>query len=986
MHSTAPPENKIEPERSPLRVAVQAAIDAYAVTGRMLDAALAYAAHGYPIFPLDEVDKSPIPRRDPDPSGRFPKGLPCTGGFYKATTDELTIRRWWKHREYLIGMPMGARSGVWALDVDTDAEHDDDGIAAWRVLTTKHGAVVTREHRTASEGLHLLFHYDDEHPIGCSAGSIPNGIEVKGRGGYIVVPPSRRKGKAYYVGADIEPVAAPEWLTELIGTRRAVNTVISGPWKSEHPALPDTRTPAQRTREIEMLVDAMRFVPNNNLTWDDWTKVGLALYAATNGSGEGWLQFHLFSAKSSKNIDAVTEERWQGICSSPPHRIGAGYLFRLARENGWTIEATAPEPEFGEADAARVKIAETIDDFFRVIEPEVWSGFRRFLDQEYGSDFEYTLAWGMRISTGAGKTQIAIRKIAGTNYRVLYVVPILELAGEIEQQFRDLGVSVAVFRGRDADDPDNPGARMCLDPEAVKTALDAHLDVTKTCCRHKQFKCAFFDSCGYQRQKQQEVQVWIAASNVLFHKQEAFGQLDVVVVDESMWTNALVGIKAEEMITMPLAVFDNGRYEERVIVECLKSQSDDGGVQRSSLDNIDDEMLHRLINRMWQEIDQLQEQLNFHPGLSKFGRKHLNKRHLGELTIAFERKQIAEELRTFLKGHRIRPSGRLQLDHHKGQRVIKWRGLKQIYKQYKVPTLLLDATLPDCRILKELLPQIDIVADIDVALPDSVFVRQVLSAPTSDSKLSGKDEGNEKKRKAIRRYILKRWIETGRQAALVICQLEFEEWLRGKLPDEIRLAHFNNIVGLDDHRDVRLMILIGRTQPGPEAPEAHAGALSGVMPEPATHCNPTTGFTWYTPELRRIKLKNGNGMGVPVLGDLHPDPLAEQVRWQICERELVQAFGRARAINRTPETPLDVELLFNTVLPITVNEAASWEEPSLLWEIITQGVVLTSRVDLMKAWPGIGRPTGPPSGLSRRMRFRCCRASPRSLTGWSARR
>src|ERR1700677_4247905 len=50
----------------PLRVAVQAAIHAYAKSGRMLDAALAYAAHGYPVFPLSKRTKAPIPKADKD--------------------------------------------------------------------------------------------------------------------------------------------------------------------------------------------------------------------------------------------------------------------------------------------------------------------------------------------------------------------------------------------------------------------------------------------------------------------------------------------------------------------------------------------------------------------------------------------------------------------------------------------------------------------------------------------------------------------------------------------------------------------------------------------------------------------------------------------------------------------------------------------------------------------------------------------------------
>src|SRR5258705_6976876 len=76
--------------RAPLKVAVQAAIEAHAKIGRMLDSALAYAAHGYPVFPLDERSKAPVPRRDKDAHGNK---IPRTGGFYKATCDQDQIRK-----------------------------------------------------------------------------------------------------------------------------------------------------------------------------------------------------------------------------------------------------------------------------------------------------------------------------------------------------------------------------------------------------------------------------------------------------------------------------------------------------------------------------------------------------------------------------------------------------------------------------------------------------------------------------------------------------------------------------------------------------------------------------------------------------------------------------------------------------------------------------------------------------------------------------
>jgi hypothetical protein len=65
----------------------------------------------------------------------------------------------------------------------------------------------------------------------------------------------------------------------------------------------------------------------------------------------------------------------------------------------------------------------------------------------------------------------------------------------------------------------------------------------------------------------------------------------------------------------------------------------------------------------------------------------------------------------------------------------------------------------------------------------------------------------------------------------------------------------------------------------------------------------------------------------------------------------MQALGRARGINRTDETPLDIDLLFDTCIPVTVNEVVLWEPPSLMIETAAEGVMLTSPGDMVKLWP-----------------------------------
>ena len=95
------------------------------------------------------------------------------------------------------------------------------------------------------------------------------------------------------------------------------------------------------------------------------------------------------------------------------------------------------------------------------------------------------------------------------------------------------------------------------------------------------------------------------------------------------------------------------------------------------------------------------------------------------------------------------------------------------------------------------------------------------------------------------------------------------------------------------------------------------------------------------------------GSGIATKGDLHPDPDVEAVRWQIHEAELVQALGRARGVSRTTVNPLNADLLFDTCIPVTVDQVERWQAPSPLIETAIDGVMLTAPCDLVQLWPAV---------------------------------
>jgi hypothetical protein len=250
-------------------------------------------------------------------------------------------------------------------------------------------------------------------------------------------------------------------------------------------------------------------------------------------------------------------------------------------------------------------------------------------------------------------------------------------------------------------------------------------------------------------------------------------------------------------------------------------------------------------------------------------------------------------------------------------------------------------------------PDVEIVGDISVDFPPNVQVRQYLGTPTSASKLVHVKDKNKKNPERhlieLRRFILRRHLELGRQPTLVIVQKPVELWLKDKLPETIAIAHYNAIEGLDIFKDVRLLILAGRTEPAPYKIENLTGTLSGSMPEIIKP--DTKGTAWYDRVERIIRKRDGTGR--KTYSDRHPDPLAESIRKQVCEAQLEQAKGRGRGINRDEESPLDIDMLFNECLSGAVDDVLLWDDQSELIETAVDGVMLTSAVDMMEIWPAI---------------------------------
>src|SRR4029453_9945603 len=104
-------------------------VGALRVRAAMLDAALAYAARGVPVFPVWPMRNGAGAGGDAAclSPGKHPMGGYAPHGFKSATTDVALIRQWWtKTPDANIATP----TGRWCVVLDLDPRHQGDSTLA----------------------------------------------------------------------------------------------------------------------------------------------------------------------------------------------------------------------------------------------------------------------------------------------------------------------------------------------------------------------------------------------------------------------------------------------------------------------------------------------------------------------------------------------------------------------------------------------------------------------------------------------------------------------------------------------------------------------------------------------------------------------------------------------------------------------------------------------------------------------------------------
>ena len=281
-------------------------------TADFLSAALKAIAKGTPIFPCVAGKKSPA----------------TAHGFQDATTDEAAVRQWaakWPTAN--LAIPTGERSRLIVLDVDRD--EGKDGEAALSRLTNQHGALpATLEVRTPRGGRHLYF----KHPgvkIPTRTNHPAPALDVRGDGGYVLIPPSATERGAYTWATRTAPAECPPWLLALLLNGAAPAEKPQAVTPSPAP----TTTSTDPTEEEARIREALRFIPADD--YDTWTRIGMAIHSEMPGA-RGLALWDAWSRTCPDKYDErQPPKKWASFKADRPGGVTLGTLYEYAKRGGW---------------------------------------------------------------------------------------------------------------------------------------------------------------------------------------------------------------------------------------------------------------------------------------------------------------------------------------------------------------------------------------------------------------------------------------------------------------------------------------------------------------------------------------------------------------------------------------------------------------------------------------------------------------------------
>lgn len=547
---------------------------------------------------------------------------------------------------------------------------------------------------------------------------------------------------------------------------------------------------------------------------------------------------------------------------------------------------------------------------------------------DYNPEENCPPVYGVKLTVGGGKSDAVLRHIArkllqmraaGDTRVFVYQVPYNRLGDNLIKRFNEIAggkLKANIWRGREssklnARDTDD---KMCERIDDVRLAQKLRVKIGDEICP----KCPMRDSCAYMKQRGQEGSLWFVAHPIVFGRVPATigaANIAAIVVDESPWQSGIISgasiplsLLTSEAMPVPDGDGPLGGSRLADIRWQLSKAATANGLGPMRAQSIKDQYLSQ------ESASDALKMEAYRIVTTGPWRERKQNKTVGPMMMIW--RAIKEML---VRG--AEATGRLYVEQDEETQalVLRVSGRLSVHDDWRKPTILIDANL-EPGLLRHYWPSITVKGSYAVDAPH-MRVHQVLGRTFSKAMLaplkgeSVTENGKEpaKERSVARSKIKTFIVTTARRVGgkcLVIGNLDVIKAL--ELPDHISTAHFNALAGLNDFGDVRALIVIGRTQPRPEAVEQMSEALTGRVVDHLPG--------WYALHDVIRYVREGDGI-VPVLGETvgHPDSTAEMIRYRICEGEVEQAIGRGRGISRTASNPLDVFILSDVALSLPVN-------------------------------------------------------------------
>ena len=285
--------------------------------------ALILSREGFSVFPCFEADEGNHKAKSPRVKWRE-----------ASTTNGDAITRWWSAwPNAAIGLDLG-KSGLLVIDAD---RHDveADGVAAFGEIMSDNGfdpdsAPIVA---TPNNGCHYYFRLGEGQDHGNGEGDLPDGINVRGNGGYVIAPATNMgDGTFYEAFGDIRNAPLiPDWLWKRLKANKVVSDM---PDTGNVEACPAPKTLAKPS--VEPSPDKTghvveRDVSGNQLSgasmgeleellfeippdcgYDEWHRCLMAVHSETGGSEAGFNLVDRWSAGGDKKYEgsAKLRKKW----------------------------------------------------------------------------------------------------------------------------------------------------------------------------------------------------------------------------------------------------------------------------------------------------------------------------------------------------------------------------------------------------------------------------------------------------------------------------------------------------------------------------------------------------------------------------------------------------------------------------------------------------------------------------------------------------